>query len=54
MRVSADGTCFEGATAAGNEAYLIMAGDYLMITREGFGATSRPSCDFKINHTNFV
>jgi hypothetical protein len=38
MRGRADGIYFDGTTAAGHEAYLLMAGDYLMITREGFGA----------------
>ncbi len=38
MRGSADGTYVDGTTAAGHEAYLLMAGDDLMITREGIGA----------------
>ena len=38
MQDSAKGTYFDGVTAEVHEAYLLMAGDYLMITPEGFSA----------------
>ena len=45
MQDRADGTFFDGVTAEGHEAYLLMAGDYLMITPEGFGAVYWPLDD---------
>ena len=45
MQPRADGTFFDGVTAEGHEAYLLLAGDYLMITPEGFGAVYWPLDD---------
>ena len=50
MQDSADGTYFDGVTAEGHEAYLLMAGDYLMITPEGFGAVYWPLDDIAMAH----
>ena len=50
MQDSADGTYFDGVTAEGHEAYLLMASDYLMITPEGFGAVFWPLNDIAMAH----
>ena len=50
MQDSADGTYFDGVTAEGHEAYLLLAGDYLMITPEGFGAVYWPLDDIATAH----
>lgn len=50
MQDRADGTYFDGVTAEGHEAYLLLAGDYLMITPEGFGAVYWPLDEIATAH----